>query len=155
MERTFVAIKPDGVERGLVGEIVSRFEKKGFKIVGLKMVEVSKEQAENHYAEHVGKPFFERLVNFLSSGPIVAIAIEGIDAVSEVRKMLGATKPQEALPGTIRADYAMVMESNIVHGADSVQSAQREISIYFNDNEICTNWSAASEKWLKGLYQLN
>ena len=148
MERTFVAIKPDGVERNLIGEIISRFEKKGFKIVGLKMLHMSRALAEEHYAEHEGKSFYENLVNFISSGPIVAMVIEGINAVSEVRKLVGSTDPQQAQPGTIRADYAMVKESNIIHASDCRDSAQREITLFFDKSEICEGWHVPSEKWL-------
>lgn len=149
MERTFVAIKPDAVERGLIGEIITRFEKKGFKIIAMKLIHLSREQAEEHYIEHKGKGFFDNVVNFLASGPIVAMAIQGVNAISEVRKMLGATRPEEATPGTMRADFAQSKESNIVHGSDSLESAKREIELYFSNDEIFINWSVPSEKWLE------
>lgn len=140
MQRTFVAIKPDAVQRGLIGEIITRFERKGLKIIGLKIMQIDKETAEKHYAEHIGKPFFENLTNFITSGPIVAMVLEGKNAVEMVRKLMGATNPQNADPGTIRADYAHTMERNVVHGSDSVMSAEREISIFFNENELIPGW---------------
>lgn len=136
MQRTFVAIKPDAVQRGLVGEIIQRFEKKGFKIVGLKLVRLDRKIAEKHYEEHIGKPFFESLVEFITSGAIVAMVIEGIDAVETVRKMMGATNPKNAEMGTIRADFALFMERNVVHGSDSPESAEREINLHFKESEL-------------------
>ena len=135
-ERTFVAIKPDGVQRGLIGDIVKRFEQKGYKISAMKMLKVTDEQARAHYAEHEGKPFYPRLIKYIQSGPVVAMVVEGVNAVAGVRHLMGATKPDEADVGTIRADYAQEMGYNVVHGSDSVESAQREIKIYFNENEI-------------------
>ena len=140
MERTFVAIKPDGVKRGLIGKIIERFEDKGYKIVGLKMLHPTCEMATEHYKEHVGKPFYAGLITYITSGPIIAMAIEGQNAVANIRKVLGATKPEEAEMGSIRADFAQTMDFNIIHGADSVLSAEREINIYFQPHEICTNW---------------
>jgi len=148
MERTFVAIKPDGVQRGLIGEIIQRFEKKGFKIVGLKLMQLDKATAKKHYAEHEGKSFFESLVNFITSGPILAMVIEGDNAVPVVRKMLGKTNPQEAEPGTIRSDYAQTKERNIIHGSDSTESAKREIAIFFKDSELILNWNHNIHEWL-------
>lgn len=139
-EKTFVAIKPDAVKRGYIGEIIGRFERKGYKIVGLKMLNVSQEQAASHYAEHVGKPFYEGLVKFITSGPIVAIAVSGLDAVNGCRQIIGATDPLKGDVGTIRADLGCVMNMNIVHGSDSVESGAREIGIYFNENELCENY---------------
>ena len=130
MERTFVAIKPDGVRRGLIGEIVSRFEKKGFKIVSLKMMTLSRKAAEEHYKEHIGKNFFEPLVAFITSGSLVAMTVEGENAISEARKMMGKTNPQEALPGTIRGDFGQIARENLVHGSDSAESAIREIALF-------------------------
>ena len=145
MERTFVAVKPDGVKRGLMGEIVRRFENKGYKIIGLKMLHPTLELAQKHYAEHVGKPFYERLIKYITSGPILAMVIEGENAVAGARKMMGATKPDEAETGTIREEYAQTMEQNIIHGSDSVESAKREIDIYFRPEELCTNWKSVTE----------
>lgn len=145
MERTFVALKPDAVQRGLIGEIIRKFEKKGFKIIGLKILNVDMQTAEKHYAEHKGKPFYDGLVNFITSGPIVAMVLEGVNAVDAARKLMGATNPVNAEPGTIRADYAHTMQRNIVHGADSAQSAEREIAIYFNENELIPGWKRDME----------
>jgi nucleoside-diphosphate kinase len=150
MEKTFVAIKPDAVQRGLTGEIIQRFEKKGFKIVGLKLVQLDRETAEKHYEEHIGKPFFENLVKFITSGPIVAMAVEGVNTVETVRKMMGATNPKNAENGTIRADFAQTMERNIIHGSDSLQSAEREIKIHFKDSELVCGWNRDTDKWLLG-----
>lgn len=140
-ERTFVAIKPDGVKRGLIGKILSRFEDKGFKIIALKLLQVTPEQAASHYEEHYGKPFYPRLVHYITSGPIVAMVVEGYNAVSSVRHLVGATDPSSADVGTIRADFAQVKEYNVIHASDSVESAKRETKIYFNDNELCDTWS--------------
>jgi nucleoside-diphosphate kinase len=144
-ERTFVAIKPDGVKRGLVGEIIKRFEVKGYKIIGLKMLNVTRELAQRHYAEHADKPFFNRLVNYLQSGPVVAMVLEGRQAIAGVRHLMGTTDPIEAEVGTIRADFGLIKEYNIIHGADSPESAQREIDIYFKPEELCSDWSNMAE----------
>ena len=136
-ERTFIAVKPDGVKRGLVGEIVRRFERKGFKLIGIKMLDVTPEMAEKHYGEHKGKPFYPRLIEYIQSGPIVAMVWKGYDVIHGARVIMGSTKPNEAQVGTIRADFALVKEYNVVHGSDSEESAEREIAIYFNENEIC------------------
>ena len=144
-ERTFVAIKPDGVKRGLIGKILERFENKGFKIVAMKLLQVTPEIAAKHYAEHHGKSFYNRLVHYITSGPIVAMVIEGYEAVESVRHMVGATRPLKADMGTIRADFAQVMEYNVVHASDSLESAQREIGIYFKPEEIFDNWQSMLE----------
>ena len=144
-ERTFVAIKPDGVKRGLIGKILERFENKGFKIVAMKLLQVTPEIAAKHYAEHHGKSFYNRLVHYITSGPIVAMVIEGYEAVESVRHMVGATSPLKADMGTIRADFAQVMEYNVVHASDSLESAQREIGIYFKPEEIFDNWQSMLE----------
>ncbi|MDD3594449.1 MAG: nucleoside-diphosphate kinase [Candidatus Gastranaerophilales bacterium] len=149
MQRTFVALKPDAVQRGLIGEIIARFEKKGLKIVALKMVHPNLELAEAHYAEHKGKDFYPSLIKFITEGPIVAMVLEGIHAIAEARKMMGATDPQNSAPGTIRADYAQVKESNIVHGSDSEESAQREINLYFKPEELCMGREIISEYYIK------
>lgn len=144
-ERTFVAIKPDAVRRGLIGEIISRFEKKGFKITAMKMLQVTEEIAAKHYEEHIGKPFYPGLIKYITSAPIVAMVIEGVDAISNVRHILGKTNPAEADVGTIRADYGLVTRFNVVHGSDSVQSAEREIAIYFKPEELCEKWQTMME----------
>ncbi|TYO96948.1 nucleoside-diphosphate kinase [Desulfallas thermosapovorans] len=136
MERTYVMVKPDGVQRNLIGEIISRFEKKGLKIVGLKMLHISRELAERHYGEHRGKPFFEPLVDYITSGPVVAMALEGKDAVSTAREMMGATNPLKAAQGTIRGTFGMDIGRNVVHGSDSVESAARELALFFAPGEI-------------------
>lgn len=144
-ERTFVAIKPDSVKRGLIGRIIKRFENKGYKIVGLKMLKVTKELAEQHYVEHVNKPFYERLINYLTSGPIIAMVLQGDNTIVGVRKLMGSTLPTDAEVGTLRADFAQTMEFNVVHGSDSPESAKREIDLYFKPEEICADWKTMLE----------
>ena len=150
-ERTFIAVKPDGVQRGLIGEVIKRFEAKGFKVIGLKMLNVSSEQAAAHYAEHFGKPFYPRLIQYIQSGPIVAMVIQGYNAVAGARHLMGSTDPNQAEVGTIRADFAQVKEYNIVHGSDSVESAEREIAIYFNENELFPDGKCMSELVIENL----
>lgn len=147
MERTFAMVKPDGVQRGLVGEIISRFEKKGIKIVALKLMQITGETAEQHYAEHKGKPFFGGLVSFITSGPVAAMVLEGEDVIAMVRTMMGATAPKDSAPGTIRGDFGMTIDRNIIHGSDSLQSANREISLFFTEEEILA-YSRAAEEWI-------
>ena len=136
MEKTLVLVKPDGVRRGLSGEIIARFEKRGLQIVALKLMQISRTKAEKHYAEHVGKPFFESLVEFITSGPVVAMVVKGDHAIRAVRAMMGATNPLEAAPGTIRGDFALVMSENVIHGSDGSESAAREIEAFFAATEI-------------------
>jgi len=131
VERTFLMVKPDGVQRRLVGEIIRRFEAKGFTLAALEMVKPTREQAEAHYGVHRGKPFFEGVVNFISSGPVVAMIWEGEDVVTLARKMMGATKPADSVPGTIRGDFANSIEQNLIHGSDSPENAEIEIGIWF------------------------
>lgn len=147
MERTFIAVKPDGVQRNLSGEIISRFEKKGFKLVGLKLMQVPQEMAKRHYAEHEGKPFFGGLVSFFTSGPIVAMVWEGKNVIATARQMMGATNPSNAAPGTIRGDFAVDMGRNVIHGSDSPESAAREISIFFSPEEV-HGWEPSVQSWL-------
>ncbi len=147
LQRTFVAIKPDGVQRGLIGEIVSRFERKGLKFVGMKFMQVTRELAENHYGEHKGKGFFEGLVSFITSGPIVAMVFEGKDAIVIARNLIGATNPTASAPGTIRGDLALEIGRNMVHGSDSPESAKREIGIFFKDSEL-VEWTRTSQCWI-------
>jgi nucleoside-diphosphate kinase len=135
-ERTFVMIKPDAHGRRLSGEIVARFERRGFTIRGMKLLRVTGDQAAAHYAEHEGKPFYPELVDFITSAPVVAMVLEGPAAVSTVRTMMGATNPLDSAPGTIRGDYALEIGENAVHGSDSVESAEREIAIYFTEDEL-------------------
>ncbi|WP_088361980.1 nucleoside-diphosphate kinase [Bacillus cereus] len=134
MEQTFIMIKPDGVERKLIGEIVQRFEQKNFKLVEAKLMEVSPELAEKHYEEHKEKPFFGELVDFITSGPVFAMIWEGENAVAVSRMMLGKTNPLESQPGTIRGDFSNSVGNNVVHGSDSLKSAKREISLWFTNN---------------------
>lgn len=144
-QRTFIAVKPDGVKRGLVGEIIKRFERKGFKLIGLKMLDVTQEMAEQHYGEHKGKPFYPRLINYIQSGPIVAMVWKGYDVIHGARCLMGSTNPNEAQVGTIRADFALIKEYNVVHGSDSVESAEREIAIYFSEKELCDEYDNMAE----------
>lgn len=149
MERTLVLLKPDAVQRRLVGRIISRIEEKGLKIVGLKMLQVSPELAERHYAEHQGKPFYKELVSFITSGPVVAMVVEGPGAVEVVRKMMGKTNPLEAEPGTIRGDFGLCVTMNLIHGSDSPASAAREIASFFREDELCT-YTMPDAPWLGG-----
>lgn len=136
MERTFIMVKPDGVERRLVGEIVRRFEQKGLRLVGMKLLLPSRELAENHYAVHRERPFFQDLVNFITSGPVVAMVWEGLNAVRLSRALIGATNPLDAAPGTIRGDFATEITTNLVHGSDSVETAEKEIALWFRPEEL-------------------
>jgi nucleoside-diphosphate kinase len=138
MEKTYLMVKPDGVQRNLIGEIITRFERKGFKLIGAKLITISNERAKEHYGEHEGKPFFDDLVDFITSGPIFAMVWEGENVIQVARNMIGSTNPQEAANGTIRGDYGMVTRKNIIHGSDSLESAQREIKLFFNDDELST-----------------
>lgn len=135
-ERTFAMIKPDGVKRNLIGDVVCRIEAKGFTIVGMKLMQISRELAERHYGEHKDKPFFETLVSFITSGPVVAMVLEGENAIAEWRKMMGATNPKDAALGTIRGDHATIIDENVVHGSDAPATAEREINIFFEEAEM-------------------
>ncbi|NJL64989.1 MAG: nucleoside-diphosphate kinase [Methylacidiphilales bacterium] len=148
MERTFLAIKPDGVQRGLVGEIISRFETKGFTLVGLKFLQPTKELAESHYAVHKERPFFPGLVEFITSGPIVAMVWEGDGVIASARKMIGATKPLESEPGTIRGDLGINVGRNIIHGSDAPETAQNEIALWFKSEEL-VSWQPHMTPWLR------
>ena len=143
-EMTFIAIKPDAVQRALIGRIIARIEEKGYKIVALKMLQVTKEQAAAHYAEHVGKPFYPSLVKFIMSAPIVAMVVEGEDAILGMRQIMGKTNPSNADVGTIRGDFSPEMSYNVIHGSDGPESAEREIAIYFKTEEIC-EWKTMFE----------
>ena len=146
-EKTLVLVKPDGVQRGLVGDILSRFEHKGLKVIALKMLQVTKEMAENHYGEHQGKPFFGGLIEFITAAPLVAIVVEGNNAISVIRKMVGATNPQDAAPGTIRHDFGMHMGRNLIHASDSTESAEKEIGLFFDKNQII-DWKKDVDYWV-------
>lgn len=137
MERTLSIVKPDGVEKNVIGEVIGRFEKKGVRVAALKMVKLTKEDAEGFYAVHRERPFFGSLTDFMSRGPVVVMALEGEDAISKVREIMGATNPEEAAQGTIRKDFAINIEENTVHGSDSPESADFEINYFFNALEIC------------------
>lgn len=147
VEKTYLMIKPDGVQRGLVGEIVSRFEKKGLKLVAAKLMVIPKETAETHYAEHKDKKFFPSLISYITSGPVFAMVWEGENAVQVCRNLMGKTNPQESAPGTIRGDYCMVTGVNIIHGSDSPESAAREIGIFFQPGEV-VEYTKDAEKWI-------
>lgn len=147
MERTFLMLKPDAVQRGLIGEIISRFEKKGLKLVGLKLLQVDRALAEEHYKEHKGKSFFEPTLAYIMSSPVVAMVWEGKNVVALAREMMGATNPAVAGPGSIRGTLALDISRNVIHGADSTESAQREISLYFDPGEILS-YRKAGEEWL-------
>ena len=144
-QRTFIAVKPDGVKRGLVGEIIKRFENKGFKLIGLKMLDVTPEMAKKHYGEHEGKPFYPRLIRYIQSGPIVAMVWKGYNVIQGARHLMGKTNPMEAEVGTIRSDFALIMEYNVIHGSDSPESAEREIAIYFDESELCDEYENMAE----------
>ncbi|KMZ59634.1 Nucleoside-diphosphate kinase [Zostera marina] len=146
MEQTFVMIKPDGVQRGLVGEIIGRFEKKGFSLKGLKFVNVERDFAEKHYADLSSKPFFGVLVDYIISGPVVAMVWEGSNVVVTGRKIIGATNPADSAPGTIRGDYAIHISRNVIHGSDAVESARKEIALWFPEGPIA--WRSAVEPWI-------
>jgi len=146
-ERTFIAVKPDGVQRGLVGDIIGRFEKRGFKLVALKMVHADVKQLEEHYKDLATKPFYAGLVKYMNSGPIVAMVWEGLQAVKTGRVMLGATNPLDSQPGTIRGDFCIQTGRNICHGSDSVESAEREIGLWFTKQEVI-GWENHSKNWI-------
>ena len=135
-ERTLVLVKPDGVRRGISGEIVARFEQRGFKLRGARLLKISRATAQKHYGEHKDRPFFGELVDFITSGPVLALALEGESAIAAVRTMMGATNPVNAAPGTIRGDFALLMGENIVHGSDSKESAKRELALFFPDGLV-------------------
>jgi len=148
-ERTFVMVKPDGVQRGLIGEIVSRLEDRGLKLVGAKFMRIDRELAEQHYGEHEDKPFFEDLVSFITSGPFMAMVWEGQDAVSQVRTMMGETDPAESPPGTIRGDLGLDLGRNVIHGSDDEDPGanEREIELFFDEDELL-EWERIDETWL-------
>ena len=145
--QTYTMVKPDGVQRQLVGEIISRFEKKGLKLAGLKITQISKEKAETHYGEHKERPFFGELVDFITSGPVIAMVWEGENAIALSRVLMGATKAEDAAPGTIRGDYALYTGKNLVHGSDSTESAKREIGIFFDESEL-VSYDLDASAWI-------
>lgn len=146
-ERTFVMLKPDAIQRRLVGEIISRFERRGLKLVGMKMVWMSCDRAEELYAMHSGKPFFDALIAFVTSSPVIVMVWEGENAVAAVRQLIGATKPSEADVGSVRGDFGLSVTLNLIHGADSPQSAEREMSLFFSEEEVF-NYEMCDETWI-------
>ena len=147
MERTFLMVKPDGVQRNLIGEIVGRFEKKGFQLVGSKLMQITPELAAEHYGEHKERPFFGELVDFITSGPVFAMVWEGESVISVGRLMTGATNPKESAPGTIRGDFAVTVGKNIIHGSDSSDSAVREIGLFFKEEEL-VSYTKDANNWI-------
>ncbi|AGA67651.1 nucleoside diphosphate kinase [Desulfitobacterium dichloroeliminans LMG P-21439] len=147
MEKTFIMLKPDAVQRGLVGQILGRFEAKGCKLVGMKLMKVDKALAEQHYAEHKGKGFYEPTVAYITSSPVVAMVWEGKNVVVIARELMGATNPANANPGSIRGSFGMDISRNVIHGSDSVASAEREVALYFKPEELC-DYCKAGEEWL-------
>jgi len=147
MERTFLMVKPDGVQRSLIGEIVSRFEKKGFQLVAAKLMHVSRELAEKHYEEHKDRPFFNELVDFVTSAPVFAMVWQGHNVIKTARHMMGTTNPSEAAPGTIRGDFGVSMGMNIIHGSDSPENAEREIKLWFREDEILS-YEKTIQTWI-------
>jgi nucleoside-diphosphate kinase len=147
VERTLVIIKPDGVQRGLAGDIISRFERRGLRIAAMKLMQISLELAQRHYAVHKGKPFYEPLLQYITSGPVVVMVLEGRDIIGAVRRTMGATNPAKAAPGTIRADLALETGRNLVHGSDSPETATFEIPLFFSDDEILS-YSRDTDRWI-------
>lgn len=147
MERTLVLVKPDGVQRGLSGEIIHRFERRGLKLVGLKLMQMSQELAGQHYAVHAERPFYNDLVSYITSGPIVAMVWEGKNAVALARATIGATKPVEAAPGSIRGDFGVEIGRNLVHGSDSPENGVREAALFFAESEV-VGWDRSAERWI-------
>lgn len=147
MGKTFLMIKPDGVQRNLIGPIVSRLENKGFKIAGAKLMNVSEDLAKTHYQEHQDKPFFGELVDFITSGPVFAMVLEGENVISTARLVVGSTNPQEAAPGTIRGDFGLTVGKNIIHGSDSPESAEREIGLFFDEGQVL-DYNLINKDWI-------
>ncbi|WP_409288964.1 nucleoside-diphosphate kinase [Peribacillus sp. SCS-37] len=147
MEKTFLMVKPDGVQRNLIGEIVSRFERKGFHLAGAKLMAVTTELAEEHYGEHKERPFFGELVGFITSSPVFAMVWEGENVIATARQMMGATNPKDALPGTIRGDFGVTVGKNVIHGSDSPVSAEREIDLFFKEDEL-VGYSKNIKEWI-------
>ena len=147
MERTFIMLKPDAVQRGLMGEIIERFESRGFKLVGMKFMSASRELLETHYSDLSKKPFFPELIRYMTSGPVVPMVFEGLSAVKQGRAMLGATNPRDSAPGTIRGDLCVDVGRNIIHGSDSVESADKEVALWFRPEELSA-WRPALVEWL-------
>ena len=147
MERTLIIIKPDGVERMLIGPIITRFEQRGLKLVGMKMMQVSDELARQHYAVHEGKPFFEPLIEYITSAPVVVMALEGPEAIQAARNTIGATRPVEATAGSIRGDFGMMVGRNLVHGSDSPENGEAEIALWFDESELIS-YERGIDRWI-------
>ena len=147
IERTLIIIKPDGVQRNLVGDVIGRFEKRGLKIAAMKLIQISRALAEEHYAEHKGKGFYEGTVKYMTSSPVVVMVLEGPNAVANARQTMGSTKPSEAAPGSIRADLGLDISRNLVHGSDKPETAAREIALYFKADEV-VGYQRAADGWL-------
>lgn len=148
MERTLILVKPDGVQRGLIGEIIGRFERRGLKLIGMKFMQMSEDLARRHYAVHEGRPFYEGLVTYITSGPVVAMAWEGNEAILAARNTIGSTKPVEAAAGTIRGDLGMEVGRNLVHGSDSPENGLKEVSLFFAEDEL-VSWDRVTESWIR------
>lgn len=147
MEKTFLMVKPDGVQRNLVGEVVNRLENKGFKLAGAKLMQITEDLAKKHYGEHQDKPFFGELVDFITSGPVFAMVVEGENVIGITRSMVGKTNPEEAASGTIRGDFGLTVGKNVIHGSDSPESAEREINLFFNESEILS-YTKQDSAWI-------
>ncbi|MBP6471076.1 MAG: nucleoside-diphosphate kinase [Chloroflexi bacterium] len=148
MERTLILVKPDGVQRGLIGEIVGRFERRGLKLAGMKFLQMSQQLAEAHYAVHRERPFYNSLVEYITSGPVIAMVWEGKDAIAAARSTMGATNPVAAAPGTIRGDFGMEIGRNLVHGSDSPENAAKEVSLFFSADELVA-WNRVTDSWIR------
>jgi len=147
MERTLIIIKPDAVQRGLIGKIITRFERRGLRIAGMKLIHIEKSLAQRHYAIHEGKPFYEPLIEYITSSPVVVMVLEGNDAIDIVRRTMGATNPAEATPGTIRADFGLEIGRNLVHGSDGPDTAKSEVSLFFDEDEILS-YDRNNDPWI-------
>lgn len=148
MQRTLILVKPDGVQRSLIGQIISRFEQRGLKLVGMKFLQMSQELAEQHYAVHAARPFYQSLVSYITSGPVVAMVWEGKDAIAAARSTMGATNPVAAAPGTIRGDLGMEIGRNLVHGSDSPENAEKEVNLFFSEAELVA-WARSTDPWTR------
>ncbi len=147
MERTLIIVKPDGVQRGLTGEIIRRFEQRGLRIIGMKFMKVDRALAEKHYAVHRERPFFKSLVEYITSGPVLVMALEGTNAIAAARNTIGATKPHESTPGSIRGDFGVEIGRNLVHGSDSVENGQQEVALWFKPEEL-VQWQRQTDPWI-------
>lgn len=147
MEKSLVLVKPDGVQRGLVGEVISRLERRGLRLIGAKFMAVSRELAEEHYAEHKGKPFYDGLIEYITASPVMAMAWEGPNAVAAIRQTMGSTKPTEAAPGTIRHDFGLMMGRNLTHASDKPETGEREVALWFKPEEL-VSWTREVDRWI-------